>query len=196
MEKTSDLQLIKCGNVYKWGNGNAKVELIEKITIPVLDISAGVNQSVLVTAKGAIIGYGDILNGELEEITNAIKTAVTKDKIVILTANGESYDYKAGVLTKIDMPSFIVDIVASKDTVMYQTKEEKIFSLGANTYGELGLGNTDRKDTPTLINLNDAKAFTMAAVYNNSYIIETRGLVYASGNNEYGSLRKRNKEKY
>lgn len=182
------MQLIKYGNIYKWGNGNTKVELIEKITTQVIDISAGINQSVIVTEKGTITGYGHILNGELEGINNAIKTVVTKDKIVILTTNGESYDYKAGALTKIDIPAFIVDIAASRNTVMYQTSDEEIFSLGANTYGELGLGNTEQKDTPTLVNLNDAKAFTMTAGYNNTYIIETRGMVYASGNNEYGAI--------
>ena len=126
MEKTSELQLIKYGNIYKWGNGNTKVELIEKITTQVIDISAGINQSVIVTEKGTITGYGHILNGELEGINNAIKTVVTKDKIVILTTNGESYDYKAGALTKIDIPAFILDIAASRNTVMYQTSDEEI----------------------------------------------------------------------
>jgi len=75
------------GIVYEWGRGKNKPEETQDVTQRVIDISAGGEQKVYVLAKGTVVGKGDILEGEIAGITNAIKTAVTNDKIIILTGD-------------------------------------------------------------------------------------------------------------
>lgn len=50
------------GIVYTWGNGDTKPKTYEKITVRVIDISAGRNQNAFVTTKGKVLGFGNILN--------------------------------------------------------------------------------------------------------------------------------------
>jgi len=71
---------------------------------------------------------------------------------------------------------------------MYQTENEKTYVTGANTFGELGQGNTSNVNTPTLVTSNGEGTYGIGAGYYNTYIIENSGNVYAAGLNEYGSI--------
>lgn len=176
------------GIVYGWGNGVLKPTIIENASQRIVDLGAGKDQRVYVTAKGTVYGYGNILNGTIEGIENAIEVQVTKDRIVILTSENEVYSYQNGNLTKIEVPGKVIDISGTNTSVMYQTVDEKTYVTGENTYGELGVGTQDSVETPTLINVHGENTYTIGAGYTNTYLIENTGNIYASGNNEYGSL--------
>lgn len=49
------------GIVYEWGKDNTRPKIVDRVTTRVIDIAAGNNQSIFVTAKGTVIGYGNIL---------------------------------------------------------------------------------------------------------------------------------------
>lgn len=176
------------GIVYEWGNDNAKVREVQKIGQRIIDISAGKNQSVYVTAKGTVIGKGSILEGEIPNLSNAIRVEVTENSIIILCSDGKVHEYKAGVLTQIPINEHVIEISASKVAVMYQTVSEKTYVSGQNINGELGTGNKDSIVAPVLVQANGENTYGIGAGYNNTYIIENTGNVYASGANQYGSI--------
>ena len=186
------------GIVYGWGNnsngqlGNLGVNILKPTEITVgsqriIDIAGGSKQSAFVTAKGTVIGKGKILNGTVPDIDKAIKVEVGKDKLVILTSDMEVYEYKDRHTSKVNI-SNVIDTSAKNGNVMYQTVDEKTYVSGENTYGELGVGNKDIVSTPVQVNKHGEDTFGVGAGYTNTYIIENTGNVYASGNNEYGSI--------
>lgn len=102
-------------------------------------------------------------------MTNAVKAVVMQDKLMILSKDGKLYEYKLGNLTEIQVAGKVIDIEGKEDKFIYQTVNEKTYTLDGtelrgNTFG-FGIG------------------------YNNTYIIENTGNVYANGDNQYGSLR-------
>lgn len=176
------------GIVYEWGNGQTKPKTYDKITVRVIDMAAGKSQNAFVTTKGKVIGYGNIINGEIPGITNAIKVAVTNDSIIILTSDLKVYEYKAGALNQIQITPKVIDISANGTSVMLQTVDEETYVLGANTNGELGTGTNTIVTVPQKVNIHGENTFGISAGINNTYIIENTGNVYASGNNTYGQL--------
>lgn len=52
----------KYGIVYEWGKDVTSPKIVDRVPGRIIDVAAGGNQSIFVTAKGTVIGYGDILN--------------------------------------------------------------------------------------------------------------------------------------
>ena len=73
------------GIVYEWGKGTLTPQVKSGISGEIVDISAGEQDRVFVMAKGMVYGQGSIINGEIPNITDAIKAVVTNNSIVILT---------------------------------------------------------------------------------------------------------------
>lgn len=73
------------GIVYEWGKGTLTPQVKSGISGKIVDISAGEQDRVFVMAKGMVYGQGSIINGEIPNITDAIKAVVTNNSIVILT---------------------------------------------------------------------------------------------------------------
>ncbi len=182
------IALDEYGIVYKWGSGSSIPHAIEKINKKVIDISAGKKQIAYVTAKGTVEGIGDILDGEIDGVDNAVEVEVVNNKIVYLTTDGEVYEYSNGSKSKVEIGKKVIDISANNTSVMYQTVDEEIYVSGENTNMELGTGNADKVVTPVKVQAHGDKAFGMGAGYYNTYIIANDGNVYASGKNTYGSI--------
>lgn len=189
------------GIVYVWGyNSNGAIgndSIGSSIMTPkmlttsgqrIVSIAAGKSQSAFVTAKGEVFGYGNILNGTISGIGNAIKVQVTDNSIIILTVDNKVYEYKVGSLTQISIAEKVIDISANHGNVMYQTSDEKTYVSGDNIYGALGVGDTNPVISPVLVNKHGMDTFGIGAGIHNTYIIENTGNVYASGNNQYGSI--------
>ncbi len=181
------LALDNLGIVYKWGDGVIEPTRISVTSERIIDISAGKSQIAYVTAKGKVVGNGNILDGELPGLENAVKTQTTQDSIIILTSNGLVYKYKNGSLSQIDI-SNVIDISANGNNVMYQTADEKTYVSGVNTYGELGTGDTSSVLDPVQTTAHSENTFGIGVGYNNTYIINNAGNLYSSGYNAYGSL--------
>ncbi len=181
------LALDNLGIVYKWGNGTLEPDIMQVTGQRIIDISAGNDQSVFVTAKGNVLGKGSILNTQLDGIDNAVKTQVTSDSIVILTSDGKVYEYKAGVLSLINVNN-VIDISANQGNVMYQTIDENTYVSGTNANGELGTGITSAVVVPVQTIKHSSDTFGIGVGYKNTYIINNSGNLYSAGSNVYGSL--------
>lgn len=105
-----------------------------------------------------------------------------------MTSDLKVYEYKAGSLNQIQITPNVIDISANGTSVIYQTADEEAYVSGANTNGELGIGNTTSVTVPQKTNNHGENTFGIGAGINNTYIIENTGSVYASGNNTYGSI--------
>lgn len=103
-----------------------------------------------------------------------------KDKLIILTTEYEVYEYKAGTLSQIQIPEKVIDISGNYTSVVYQTENEKTYVSGMNAFGELGTGDTNPVGTPVLVTNHGENTYGIGAGYNNTYIIENTGNVYAS----------------
>ncbi len=148
--------LDKYGNIYQIGGGYNTPVAVKRIKGKVVDLNCGISQSVYVTAKGKVYGYGNILNGEMANIENAVKAVCTDNKIIVLTVDGEIYEYGSETLNKLNVSERIIDIRANRNSIVYQT-------LNGDTFG-------------------------IEAGVTNSYVIQNTGLVYAKGDNTYGSI--------
>ncbi|MBO5478752.1 MAG: cadherin-like beta sandwich domain-containing protein [Clostridia bacterium] len=185
--------------VYGWGNndngqlGNHANSMILKPTQiqileeRVVDIAAGEDESVFVTAKGRAYGYGNRINGTIEGVHNVIKAEVGKDAIYLLTSSEEVYQYKEGVLEKVALEG-VIDISAKEDSILLQTFDEKTYVMGDNTYGQLGTNDKIAVSNPILTANSIGSTYGVSTGYRNTYIIQNTGNVYAVGYNEYGSL--------
>ncbi len=162
--------------------------VVGSINERIIDISAGINQSVIVTAKGKIYGFGNILNGCLSDLTNAYKVKVGQGYLLILTTDGNIYKYTNSTLTEVVNTNNVIDIDVTKNSNMYQSTDEKVYTWGENSVGQLGLNNTINAENPTPTEECTQDVFAIGSGYNNTYIIENSGTIYSSGNNEYGSL--------
>jgi len=170
-------------------NKNTKSPVVVgSINERIIDIAAGINQSVIVTAKGKIYGFGSVLNGCLTDFTNAYKVQVGQGFILILTTDGNIYKYENSILTQVVNSNNVIDIAVTKNSNMYQTFDEKVYTWGENSFGQLGINTTINTELPTQTQECTENVFGIGSGYNNTYIIENTGNLYSAGNNEYGSL--------
>jgi len=189
------------GIVYGWGkNSNGQLGdlninkntnlpvIIGSINERVIDIEAGENQSILVTADGKIYGYGEQLNGYLTQVSNVYQVEVCKGYLLILDKQGNLYKYSNGNTSLVQSTNNIIDISAIQNTNMLQTLEEKVYVWGNNSYGQLGVNSLENQVIPLEPAENNNNIFGIGAGYNNTYLIDNTGSIYAAGNNEYGSL--------
>ena len=199
--KDHSLAMDSYGIIYGWGsnsNGQLGSEYIGQQTIEpmvlsipnerIIQISAGDNQSVFVTANGTVYGMGKILNGYIENISDAVKVDVGDNYILILRADGSIYKYQYGILTKAQNVSNAIDISVQNKVNMYQSVDEKAYTWGANNYGQLGTGSMTATSTPVKPSENSDNVFRVGSGYNNTYIVQNNGYVYSAGTNMYGEL--------
>lgn len=135
------------GLVYKWEKDLERVTRYDKITSRVINASCQTNQTAFVTAKGKVVGFGDLLNGEIEGIDNAVKAIVLNDKIVILTTEGKVLEYAGGNIIDAQITPKVIDIEGKENSIMYQTVDEEIYENGTKVtnYGENAFGIGIRK---------------------------------------------------
>ncbi|MBQ2938059.1 MAG: cadherin-like beta sandwich domain-containing protein [Clostridia bacterium] len=199
--ETHSLAIDSYGIVYGWGsnaNGELSSEYIGQdtkspivITIPnerIMQIAAGKNQSAFVTANGTVYGMGSMLNGYIPNISDAVKVDIGENYILILREDGSIYKYQYGVLTKVSNVSNAVDISVQNKVNAYQSVDEKAYTWGVNTNGQLGINSTTSVSTPVQVSENGTNVFRVGSGYNNTYTILNTGFVYAAGNNTYGEL--------
>ncbi len=189
------------GIVYGWGsNSQGQIGTENKgeniltprkigtINERIINVSAGEDQTVLIAANGKVYGMGSILNGYLEGLDNAVQVKVGKGYLLILTTDNTIYKYNGSTLTQVEGVTDAIDISVKNNVNMYQSIDEKTYTWGENTYGQLGDNKTQNAELPKQVLEHGENTYSIGAGYNNTYIIENTGSVYASGNNEYGSI--------
>ena len=199
--ETHSIALDSYGTVYGWGS-NANGELSSKytgkdtskpvvISMPrdtIIQISAGKGESAFVTTNGQVYGMGKILNGYIPGITNAVKVEVGTNYLLILRADGTIYKYQDGKLSQVSNIKNAIDISVQNNVNMYQSVDEKAYTWGENTNGQLGLNSTEEVLNPTQVLENGTNVFRIGAGYNNTFIISNTGFIYSAGDNKRGEL--------
>jgi alpha-tubulin suppressor-like RCC1 family protein len=89
----------------------------------------------------------------------------------------------------------IVEIKAGTEYSMAIMKNGDTYTWGHNGYGQLGVGNTERKIKPTKTNIYDSKdttqteyAIDVAAGAYHTLVLKSDGTVWTTGYNGYGQL--------
>ena len=198
---THAIALDSYGTVYGWGS-NANGELSSKytgkdtskpviISMPqdtIIQIATGKGESAFVTTNGQVYGMGKILNGYIPGVTNAVKVDVGTNYLLILKADGTIYKYQNGQLTQVSNIKNAIDISVQNNVNMYQSVDEKAYTWGENTNGQLGQNSTEEVLNPTQVSENGTNVFRIGAGYNNTFIISNTGFIYSAGNNKRGEL--------
>lgn len=60
------------------------------------------NQIIMVLDTGEVQGFGNILNGKIAHLENAVKVQVGNGYLLILNTNGEVFKYENNSLTKVE----------------------------------------------------------------------------------------------
>ncbi|CAH1774062.1 unnamed protein product [Owenia fusiformis] len=95
--------------------------------------------------------------------------------------------HRIASLTGVKVRSIITGCLACHNLII--TAEGKVYSWGRNDKGQLGHGDTKRRDIPTIIeSLKDENIISAAVGKNHTLILNDRGVVYACGDNKMGQI--------
>lgn len=129
-----------------------------------VQIASGVNHNVALLQDGTVIGWGNNDTGECGN--NSTGNVVIPEYVV--DENGEKI-------------KDIIRIASGGDNTLALTKDGEVYVWGANENGELGTGNTDTLDKPTLISIPGVRIIDVTAGKNYTAFITSDGYVYVSG---------------
>jgi hypothetical protein len=113
------------GIIYEWNSETLAVKEIERKSSKIIDISAKNNQRLYITSRGTILGEGDILNGEMQGMQDAVKAEVLQDRILILKSDGTVCEYVNGMLQNKVLKERVIDISGNMTNALYQTVRRK-----------------------------------------------------------------------
>lgn len=94
--------------------------------------------------------------------------------------------YSPPVSIDVQLPLSVTEIRGGRYHVMAKTSDNYVWITGSNQYGQLGLGDTDNRNTFT--KLVDFPNVTHFACVGDSSFIVSNGNFYACGRNRYGRL--------
>jgi alpha-tubulin suppressor-like RCC1 family protein len=123
-----------------------------------------------------------------------------------INQHGKVYTCGLGVhsgISKVNIPimisdisnQFIVQVSSGKDHSLFLTDNGKVYALGKNSEGRLGLGDKEERQTPTLI--SSLSGEVIKAISTGSYytlFLTKEGKVYSCGENTAGQLGHGDKE--
>jgi alpha-tubulin suppressor-like RCC1 family protein len=150
------------------------------VTLPgangaIVQVAAGSNSSLGLTATGQVFGWGDNNFGALGNSTNdTTDTANTPMQIVFPGQSGS-----------------VTQIAEGYNFGLAITSGGQLYTWGANSQGQLGFTpNNTPNPTPTLISLPGATGAPIHVYAGDSYsaVVTATGQLYAFGDNDFGEL--------
>ena len=144
-------------------------EVVTGDPLPVAEVCCGRYHTIARTKCGLVFTWGGGKNGRLGH---------GDEKIRAQPACVESLlRHKAVVVT------------AGYHNNLVLTEEDEVWSWGWGAHGQLGLGDTQDREIPTIINeLTNQKIISLSCGDRHSFAITAGGQVYGWGSNEFGQL--------
>jgi alpha-tubulin suppressor-like RCC1 family protein len=183
-------QVLTCGSNH-WGQLGIEstIPLIsqpkllgqEVIRYPVMALAAGGRHSLFLTTQGRVYSCGSNQYGQL-----GISTKRPISKQDQLALRGE-FSRHQPALIQFTRKHPIVDVTAGGDHSLLLSARGQVYALGANNWGQLGLGDLHRRTYPTRIEeLPEIRA--MSAGRDHSLLLSVDGRVFAFGSNQNGQI--------
>jgi uncharacterized repeat protein (TIGR02543 family) len=142
----------------------------------IVDISSGVNFTILLTSEGRILTWGSNFNGQLGDL-------------------GDTYDFKIHDITSnfgLDSSDRIIMIKAGNTHGIAFSNDKKIFTWGGNFSGQLGDGTTLSKTLPiditSSISFNPDETISMIVAKDYNLLLTSKNRIFAWGNNYNGNF--------
>ncbi|AEC02609.1 fimbrillin family protein [Parasphaerochaeta coccoides] len=178
----------------------------------VVAVSTGERHTMILKKDGTLWATGDNEFGQVGDKTMTTKTTPVRMGLDVaavsagathtmilkkdgtLWATGRNYSGQLGDDTRTDrrMPVLVMSIGSDVAAVsagathtMILKKDGTLWATGDNSYGQLGIGNNEDKNTPVKV-MTDVKA--VSAGVSHTMILKKDGTLWATGNNEYGQL--------
>jgi len=139
-------------------------------------IAGGNHQSIFLASDSKVYSVGRNDYGQLG-LGNTTQQS-TPQEITYFTTNGINITY-------------IADTSASFCRTMFIADDNKVYSVGRNDFGQLGLGNTTDQYTPveiTYFTNNNINITQIVCGYDHSIFLASDSKVYSCGRNELGQL--------
>ena len=168
---TNDSNLWSCGfNNYGQlclANNNQQVSKPQKTSNEnIIKVSAGGNHTLFQNNKGEIFGCGCNKNGEV-----ALGTFTSLSMVTLIP----------------NLPPNIVKFVCGRNQNLFLDSEGNVFSVGGNSYGQLGLGhNSNQSALNKIPNIPPIKVISCLGY--SSYLLDFDGNVWSFGYNNIGQL--------
>ncbi len=165
--------------VYSWGyNGNGQLglenninrnipTLVSKMPKDIIQISAGSFHTLALTKNGKMYTFGSNNYGQL--------------------GFGDYVDINIPTLV-MEAPNNVIQISTGHNYSLCLTNDGHIYSFGINTLGQLGLGDYNIRNVPTLVLAVPNNIVQISAGGDSSFALSNTGKVYAFGYNEEGQL--------
>ena len=129
---------------------------------------------------------------KVNNVNNAVKVAIMKNEIAILQSDGNIELITKNAINDTknssNILSNVVDIKSQNESLIAIDKDLNAYTYGNNTKGQSGNGTTSSKVQITKVNTEGKQYIAASAGYEDNYLIDTQGFVYASGDNQYGQL--------
>ena len=140
-------------------------------SLTITAVSAGSYHSLFLTSTGAVYATGHNVNGQLGVGDFTQRNVPTLITSVIGSLN-------------------IIDISTGSNHSLFLTSAGAVYATGNNYCGELGLGDTNNRNIPTLITsgIGSLTITTASAIGDHSLFLTSAGAVYAAGYNATGQL--------
>jgi alpha-tubulin suppressor-like RCC1 family protein len=139
--------------------------------IPIAAVSCGGSHTIFLDTTGKVYAVGLNTNGQL--------------------GLGDTTQRTTPVLITFFNTIQIASVSAGNTHTIFQDTTGKVYSVGLNTSGQLGLGDTTQRTTPFLITyFNNSNILIKSVItgYNHTIFLDTTGKVYAAGINASGQL--------
>ncbi|XP_043664622.1 uncharacterized protein LOC122627529 isoform X1 [Vespula pensylvanica] len=180
----SHVALIRNGDVYTWGSsiqgclgtGSSvlryglpnKINFFRNMEMEVFSVSCGHCHTLAVTNNGIYV-WGSSKFGQL-----GLGKVLQCSSPELITSLAQE---------------MIIDAVAGQYHSMALTADGRVFTWGWGVHGQLGHGNTDKRNTPTLVtSLLGIFIKHISAGHAHSLALSDEGIVYAFGCNVFGQL--------
>ncbi|EFA78156.1 regulator of chromosome condensation domain-containing protein [Heterostelium album PN500] len=165
--------------------------------IAIKSISCGMRHSTAVSSELDLFVWGCNKFGQLGLDANQDQIDIpTKLKIIQFTQQDSDSTLLEAQATKQTRSSGICSIAkvacGAKHTLV-MSSDNQLYSFGSNKFGQLGLGDTQDRFKPTLVNSNNNilidKEFNIQCGWSNSCLFnKVDGILYLCGRGDYGQL--------